>query len=50
MIVSADSDQQIIVWKMQTKDIFDLSVKFDSPKVEQMFKLSYAIPNPFSQP
>ena len=40
MIVSADSNQQIIVWKVQTKDVFDLSVKFDNPKVEQMFSIT----------
>ena len=42
MLVSAATDKKIIVWKMQTKDIFDATTKFETPKVEQVFRLSFA--------
>ena len=40
MVVSADSQRTIIVWKILTKDIFDITAKFDSPKVEALFRVS----------
>jgi WD40 repeat protein len=46
MIVSADNHHQIIVWKMVTKDVFDHTAKFENPKVEQMYAVSYLQPNP----
>ena len=50
MIASAASDFHIIVWRLQTKDLFDLAAKFETPKVEQMFKVSYMLPQIQSVP
>lgn len=34
LVVSADSNHRLIVWKVMTKDVFDLTNKFETPKVE----------------
>jgi len=38
LIVSSSADKSIIVWKMQTRDLFDPSgAMFEKPKVEKIF-------------